>query len=189
MTSRSHSRLCVIHLPWFHCTIPSNTAVYTDEILTLLAKVIIISVAIIIEPLLSLRIYLHCKIFCQCKAAVWSHLHCETNKVWSMPYVHEFGSITFLGLLYRLRQDHWLLLHCFRNLLWGLSSSWHAYENETMISRFHSCLYVSLIFHDQYPCTIPSNTAVYTHSVSQSNHNFSCNYHWAFIIIKDLATL
>ena len=66
MTSRSHSRLCVIHLPWFRCTIPSNTSVYTDEILTLLAKVIIISVAIIIELSLSLRIWQHRKTFYQC---------------------------------------------------------------------------------------------------------------------------
>ena len=40
---------CVIHLSRFPCTIPSNTSVYADEMLTLLAKVIIIPVANIIE--------------------------------------------------------------------------------------------------------------------------------------------
>ena len=50
---------CVIHLSRFPCTIPSNTAVYADEILTLLAKVIIIPVATIIELFIAIFVVRH----------------------------------------------------------------------------------------------------------------------------------
>ena len=50
---------CVIHLSRFPCTIPSNTTVYADEILTLLAKVIIIPVATIIELFIAIFVVRH----------------------------------------------------------------------------------------------------------------------------------
>ena len=50
---------CVIHLSRFPCTIPSNTSVYADEMLTLLAKVIIIPVATIIELFIAIFVVRH----------------------------------------------------------------------------------------------------------------------------------
>lgn len=50
---------CVIHLSRFPCTIPSNTSVYADEMLTLLAKVIIIPVANIIELFIAIFVVRH----------------------------------------------------------------------------------------------------------------------------------
>ena len=50
---------CVVHLSRFPCTIPSNSSVYTDEILTLLVKVIIIPASTIIELFTAVYVVRH----------------------------------------------------------------------------------------------------------------------------------
>ena len=50
---------CVIHLSNQHCTIPASTTIYKDEVLTLVAKVTIIPVAVFIELLISVYAVRH----------------------------------------------------------------------------------------------------------------------------------
>ena len=50
---------CVIHLSKHHCTIPSDTSAYRDEVNTLVAKLIIIPLAIFVELLMSIYIVRH----------------------------------------------------------------------------------------------------------------------------------
>ena len=63
------------HLPKFLDRIPFNTAVYTDEILTLLATAIIIPVA---RAFIGIQDYTKLYTY-QSKTVVGSHLHCEAN--------------------------------------------------------------------------------------------------------------
>ena len=96
---------CVIHLSNQHCTIPTSTTVYKDEVLTLVAKVTIVPVAVFIELLISVYMVRHqfivLKLRYDHRYHCWKHYLLQSIHVfalWNVLITIQLGTMTVIPL-------------------------------------------------------------------------------------------